>query len=73
LKELPANDVFSFGRRTNDKEILVGLNISGEPRLWDWEGCGERLLSSGLDCKQEKVAGQIDLKPNEGVIVKVTR
>ncbi|WP_456671768.1 alpha-amylase family glycosyl hydrolase [Bradyrhizobium sp. USDA 3256] len=46
------NDVFSFGRRMNDTEILVG-----EPRLWEREGCGVRLLSTGLDCKQEKVAG----------------
>jgi alpha-glucosidase len=67
------NDVFSFGRRMNDTEILVGLNISGEPRLWEWEGCGVRLLSTRLDCKQEKVAGPIHLKPNEGVIVKVGR
>lgn len=67
------NDIFSFGRRMNDTEILVGLNISGEPRLWEWDGCGIRLLSTGPDCKQEKVAGSIHLKPNEGVIVKVIR
>jgi alpha-glucosidase len=67
------NDVFSFGRRMNDTEIVVGLNISGEPRLWELEGCGVRLLSTGLDCKQEKVAGPIHLKPNEGVIVNVGR
>ncbi|WP_225712349.1 alpha-amylase family glycosyl hydrolase [Bradyrhizobium semiaridum] len=67
------NDVFSFGRRMNDTEILVGLNISGEPRLWEWKGCGVRLLSTGLDCKQETVAGPIHLKANEGVIVKVRR
>ncbi|WP_347336990.1 alpha-amylase family glycosyl hydrolase [Bradyrhizobium pachyrhizi] len=67
------NDVFSFGRRTNETEILVGLNMSGEPRLWEWEGCGVRLLSSGLDSGPEKVTGPTHLKPNEGVIVKVNR
>jgi alpha-glucosidase len=67
------NDVFSFERRLGETEILVGLNLSGEPRLFEWQGNGLIMLSSGLDRGPGKVDGPIHLKPNEGVIVKVTR
>jgi alpha-glucosidase len=67
------NDVFSFERSLGETEILVGLNLSGEPRLFEWQGTGLILLSSGLDREPGKVDGPIHLKPNEGVIVKVTR
>jgi alpha-glucosidase len=65
------NDVVSFVRKLNGTEILVGLNISGEPRLWEWCGQGVRLLSTALDCAPGKVEGPIHLKPNEGVVVKI--
>jgi alpha-glucosidase len=65
------NDVVSFVRKLNGTEILVGLNISGEPRLWEWRGHGVRLLSTALDCAPGKVEGPIHLKPNEGVVVKI--
>jgi alpha-glucosidase len=67
------NDIFSFERRLNETEIVVGLNICGEPRLWEWEGRGVRSLSTALDRAPEKVKGPIHLKPDEGVIIKVTR
>jgi alpha-glucosidase len=67
------NDVLSFARTLNETEVLVGLNISGEPRLWQWQGHGVRLLSTALDGGPGKVEGPIHLKPNEGAIVKVTR
>jgi alpha-glucosidase len=67
------NDVFSFARTLKETEILVGLNISGEPRLWEWQGSGARLLSTTLDHAPAKEEGSIHLKPNEGVVVKVTR
>jgi len=67
------NDIFSFERTLDEMEILVGLNISGEPRLWEWQGYGLKLLSTGLDRGPRKVEGPVHLKPNEGVIIKVTR
>jgi alpha-glucosidase len=65
------NDVFSFERWHVETGILVGLNISKEPRLWEWQGSGLTLLSTGLDREPSKVEGRIHLKPNEGVIVRV--
>jgi alpha-glucosidase len=67
------NEVFSFERRLRETEILIGLNISGEPRLWEWKGSGLKLLSTRLDGGPKKVEGPIHLKPNEGLIVKVAR
>jgi alpha-glucosidase len=67
------NDVLSFVRTLNGTEILVGINISGEPRLWEWQGHGVQLLSTALDRAPGKMEGPIHLKPNEGVVVKVTR
>jgi alpha-glucosidase len=64
------NDIFSFERGLGETEILVALNISGEPRLWEWHGYGFRLLSTELDRGSGKVQGPIHLKPNEGVIIK---
>lgn len=65
------NDVFSFERWHVETGILVGLNISKEPRLWEWQGSGLTLLSTGLDREPSKVEGRIHLKPNEGVIVRI--
>jgi alpha-glucosidase len=65
------NDVLSFARRSNETEILVGLNISEEPLLFEWQGRGVRLLSTGLDRAPGNVEGPIHLRPNEGVIVKL--
>jgi alpha-glucosidase len=66
------NDVLSFLRRLKQIEIFVGLNISGEPRLWKWDGGGVLLLSTEPGRASGQVHGQIHLKPNEGIIVKAT-
>jgi len=65
------NDVFSFERWHDEMGILIGLNISREPRLWEWQGSGLTLLSTGLDREPSKVEGWIHLKPNEGVIIRI--
>jgi alpha-glucosidase len=67
------NDIFWFARSLDQTEILVGLNLCREPRLWEWQGSGVRLISSYLDREPAKVEGPIHLRPNEGVIVKISR
>jgi alpha-glucosidase len=66
------NDIFWFARCLDGTEILVGLNLCREPRLWEWEGIGVRLISTYLDREQAKVEGPIHLRPTEGVIVKTS-
>ena len=63
------NDVLSYERFLVDESISVGLNISGEPRLWNCEACGELLMSTHLDRDRETVMGPILLRANEGIVV----
>jgi alpha-glucosidase len=67
------NDVFSFARTLDGTEIIVGLNLTNEPRRWEWQGSGARLISSHLDREQEKIDGPTHLRANEGVVVKMNR
>ncbi|MCS7058749.1 MAG: DUF3459 domain-containing protein, partial [Meiothermus sp.] len=50
-------------------EVLVALNFTGEARQLSTPG-GEILLSTHLD-RYEKVEGVLELRPHEGVIVKL--
>ena len=52
-------------RFLSDDSISVGLNISGEPRLWNCEACGELLMSTHLDRDGETVMGPILLRGNQ--------
>jgi alpha-glucosidase len=52
------NDIFSFARTLGKTEILVGLNLCKEPRLWNWQGSGIRLISSLLDREPGKSRGR---------------
>ncbi|NOJ38441.1 DUF3459 domain-containing protein [Bradyrhizobium sp. WSM 1791] len=67
------NDIFWFARTLDETEILVALNLCREPRLLEWQGSGSRLMSTYLDREAGKVEGPTHLRPNEGVIVKVSR
>jgi alpha-glucosidase len=67
------NDVFSYARQLGKTEILIGLNISAEPRLWAWAGDGTKLLTTGLNREPGMVHGPVHLKGNEGVIVRFVR
>ncbi|MCA6117436.1 alpha-amylase [Bradyrhizobium sp. WSM 1738] len=67
------NDIFWFARALDRTEILVGLNLCREPRLWEWQGSGVSLMSSYLDREQDKIEGPMHLRPNEGVVIKLNR
>ncbi len=67
------NDIFWFARRLGKTEILVGLNLCKEPRLWNWQGSGINLISCLLDRERDKIEGPTHLRPNEGLVVKVNR
>jgi alpha-glucosidase len=67
------NDIFWFARKLGETEILVGLNLCKEPRLWNWQGSGITLISCLLDREGDKIEGPTHLRPNEGLVVKVNR
>ena len=66
------NDVFAFKRARAGEEILIALNTVNEPRKFGWSGEGKLLLSSYLDREGGRVSGPLLLRPDEGVIVKLS-
>jgi alpha-glucosidase len=65
------NDVLYYLRILGEEQLLIGLNISHEPRQWEWQGRGYRLMSTNLDKAQEPIGGQVQLRSDEGLIVKL--
>lgn len=65
------NDVLCYARRHQRRCLLVGLNISGEPRRWEFEAEGKELISTCLDFHRNKVAGSIILRASEGCVIEV--
>lgn len=68
------DDVLAFKRVLGRTTLLVALNISAEPRNWDWEGVGRVLLSTHLDRPPQSLPdARILLRGNEGVIIELNR
>ena len=59
-------------REAGDERRLVALNLTSEPRHVALLGeIGEIVLSSGLDRHGGRVAGELALRPDEGVVIAV--
>lgn len=65
------NDVLSYRRKLDQTEILVGINVSAEPRKFVWQGEGILLLTTELDKFSEPVIGPTQLRAHEGIILKL--
>lgn len=64
------NDILAFKRVRDGHELLVMLNISGDPRKWYWEGRGHLVISTHLDRRPDELPdARLLLRGNEGVIV----
>jgi alpha-glucosidase len=69
-------DVFAFERRhDHDNNLLVALNFGESPQrmaLPEDVGKARVLVSTWLDRENEAVAGTLELRPAEGVVVEIT-
>ncbi|MDA9399045.1 alpha-amylase family glycosyl hydrolase [Bradyrhizobium sp. CCBAU 45389] len=66
------NDVLAFRRVLDQSELMIALNISAEPRKWEWEGFGKVLMSTHLDRPAEALPHtSLLLRGNEGVIIEL--
>lgn len=65
------NDVLSYQRVLGRSRIIVGLNITPEPRKWEWQGRGKLLLSTKLDRSAQTIEGPMLLRANEGLLVEL--
>jgi alpha-glucosidase len=65
------NDVICYARMLGERKLLVALNISQEPRRWEFDGRGRQLLSTALDDCRDEVAQSVILRGNEGAIIAI--
>jgi alpha-glucosidase len=67
-------DLLAYRREHDGKALLVFLNLGGDPISIASEAIaheGEILLSTNLDRSGEAVSGDLDLRGNEGVIIRL--
>jgi alpha-glucosidase len=65
-------DCLVYAREVEDERILVALNLTDAPRSSTVEGTGEIVLSTALDRRGESVAGDVELRASEGLIIGVS-
>jgi alpha-glucosidase len=71
---MASGDLLLFCRELRDERVLIGLNMGPEPievSFPDESLSGCVLLSSFADREGEEVRASIDLRGNEGLLVKV--
>ena len=68
----PEGDLLLYRRQSDAAAVVIALNLGAEPISIASETIGldgEILLSTMLDRRCEKIAGELDLRGNEGVII----
>jgi alpha-glucosidase len=66
------NDILAFERFTGTDRYHIALNLTHEPRRLDHAVAGQLILSTHLDRKDMAIKGPLLLRPDEGVIIKVS-
>ena len=64
-------DLLAYERSHAGRRLVVALNLGHGPLAADLPAAGRVLLSTHLDRDGEAVAGRVELRPDEGVIVEV--
>ena len=71
---IAAGELLLFVRECEDERLLVALNLGDEPTSVSFPGgglSGHVLLSSFCDRDVEPADASIELRPDEGVIIKL--
>jgi alpha-glucosidase len=65
--------VLKFSRELDADKLVVTLNLSNEPAATELPDrrSGYILVSTCLDRNMEKLAGEVQLKPNEGLVIRL--
>jgi len=66
-------DVLAYLREHEGSRFLIVLNLGREPASLAFDGMGEVVLSTYIDRKDVVVRGRIDLRGDEGVVVRLQR
>ena len=70
-----AGDLLTYVRRHRESAFLVALNFGSEPQVLDISakaGEGRITLSTGIDRAGESVRGVLHIRPDEGLLVRLT-
>ena len=75
IAPLPAeNDLMAYVRKTEDRRLLIVLNFGANPQSFNLAYLKSRaclLVSTHLDRDHEKLADDLELRANEGVLVEL--
>jgi alpha-glucosidase len=66
-----SGDVLAYVREAEGTRFLVALNLGAEPAALDFGGAGEIAVSTHLEREGKPVRGRIDLRGDEGVVVRL--
>ena len=74
--DVEAEHVFAYLRRSGEEQIVVAVNFGDEPRTLDLRGAGigaagTVVLSTGMDRADRVDLGQLGVRPNEGLIIRL--
>lgn len=64
-------DVLAYLREHGEARFLVALNLGPSPASLDFEGEGEVALSTSTENRDVSVRGRIELRSDEGIIVRL--
>ena len=66
-------DVLAWERAHGDDRFLVALNLGHRPASIEMDGEGEIALTTHLDGREgERVGGRVELRPDEGVVIRIS-
>jgi len=64
-------DLLAYLREHHGRRFLVALNLGSTPVSLPFDGAGEMVLSTDAERRAEPVRGRVELRGDEGVIVRV--
>ncbi|MFL5541881.1 MAG: alpha-amylase family glycosyl hydrolase, partial [Longimicrobiaceae bacterium] len=64
-------DVLAYLREHEGSRFLVALDLGPEPASLPFDGAGEVVLSTDIDRKEDPVRGRVELRGDEGVVVRL--
>jgi alpha-glucosidase len=64
-------DVLAYLREHAESRFLVALNLAHEPASLPFDGAGEVVLSTDINRKNAPVGDRVELRGDEGVVVRL--
>jgi alpha-glucosidase len=65
-------DVLAYLREHEGTRFLVALNLGPDPASLAFDGAGEVVLSTDINRRDDAVPGRVELRGDEGVVVRVS-